>query len=322
MTLSRLEYYLFCENQSDSGLNLLGVGSDSLVVKVDRLSNNYEHLKKINSDNNQFLQGCYSNDHFLKIYCDPVSNILNKFDINKTVRVAIGDNRLSFDTPTLVKSRVRGASNCILFKLNAWRHWTPCSFVKENDIRFRDKLPAVCWRGATTGLWRDDIDDEMNSSRFNLMRLWSKYSEPILNIGLSKFAPSTNHKLGASTRGMIQSFIRNELTLSEQLKYRYILSLEGNDVATNLKWIMCSNSIPVMPAPSVESWAMELTLEPWINYVPIKHDTSDLLDSIAIAEKDIRLTRRIRKHNKLMMKKYFKESSEDALMADILLRMN
>ena len=317
---SRLEYYLSSLVKSVGSGNQYFPGN--AVVKVDCLSKDIDHLRMINSDNQLFLGSCFNHGHFLSAYCNPIIDIMNKFGINKTVSVAVGDNRSSFDTPTLVKSRARDSKNCVLFKLNPSRHWAPCSIAKENDIRFRDKLPAVCWRGVTTGLWSDDADVEINSSRFHLMKQWSESSDSILNIGLTQFAPSVTHKLGNKTREMINNFLREKLTIGEQLRYRYILSLEGNDVATNLKWIMCSNSIPVMPMPSVECWAMEFTLEPWINFIPIKHDTSDLLEAVSFAEENIKLTRKIRKNNKLMMKKYFKQSSEDILMAEILSRID
>lgn len=318
MIESRLRYYLNGSSRYHNA-GRLSYSSQSIVVNVDSLSANYKHFEDINAENNNFLESCFNHQHFIKIYCDPVSKILSKFGINKTVKVAIGDNRSSFDCPTIVKSRARDASNCILFKLNSQRHWDPCSQIRLVDIRFKEKIPAVCWRGVTTGVWRDDVDSQVNSPRFHLMKHWLNIDASILNLGLTKFTPSTEHKLGPKTRDMIQNFIREHLTLSQQLKYRYILSLEGNDVATNLKWIMCSNSIPVMPTPTAETWAMELTLEPWINYVPIKHDTSDLLDVINTAENNKPLMKQIRANNKKFMKKFFKDSSEEKLMAKILM---
>ena len=64
--------------------------------------------------------------------------------------------------------------------------------------------------------------------------------------------------------------------LEEHLDYKFILSLQGNDVATNLKWIMSSNSIAVMPRPTVETWFMEGSLQGGIHYIEIKDDYSDL----------------------------------------------
>ena len=39
-------------------------------------------------------------------------------------------------------------------------------------------------------------------------------------------------------------------TIREHLDYKFIMALEGNDVASNLKWVMSSNSIAVMTRPT------------------------------------------------------------------------
>jgi hypothetical protein len=59
------------------------------------------------------------------------------------------------------------------------------------------------------------------------------------------------------------------------------MSLEGNDVASNLKWVMSSNSIAVMPRPTCESWFMEGKLIPNYHYIEIKSDYSDLKERLA-----------------------------------------
>jgi hypothetical protein len=58
------------------------------------------------------------------------------------------------------------------------------------------------------------------------------------------------------------------------------MCLEGNDVATNLKWVMSSNSIAVMPRPTCETWFMEGRLVPNYHYIEIKDDLSDLEDRL------------------------------------------
>ena len=54
------------------------------------------------------------------------------------------------------------------------------------------------------------------------------------------------------------------------------MALEGNDVASNLKWIMSSNSIAVMPQPTYETWFMEGKLIPDYHYIEVKPDFSNL----------------------------------------------
>ena len=58
------------------------------------------------------------------------------------------------------------------------------------------------------------------------------------------------------------------------------MSLEGNDVASNLKWIMSSNSIAVTPRHTVETWFMEGTLKPDYHYIEVKPDFSDLVEKM------------------------------------------
>jgi hypothetical protein len=53
------------------------------------------------------------------------------------------------------------------------------------------------------------------------------------------------------------------------MRAKYALSIEGNDVATNLKWLMAQNSVVLMPTPLKESWLMEGLLRPWVHYVPL-----------------------------------------------------
>jgi hypothetical protein len=70
------------------------------------------------------------------------------------------------------------------------------------------------------------------------------------------------------------------MTIDEQLQYKFILSIEGADVATNTKWIMSSNSLCFMTKPKFETWFMEGELIPNYHYVLIKEDYSDLEEKI------------------------------------------
>ena len=70
------------------------------------------------------------------------------------------------------------------------------------------------------------------------------------------------------------------MTLFEHLDYKFVICLEGNDVASNLKWVMSSNSLAVMPRPTCETWFMEGRLIPNVHYVEIKPDYSDLRERL------------------------------------------
>lgn len=46
-----------------------------------------------------------------------------------------------------------------------------------------------------------------------------------------------------------ERFLKPSLSIRQQLGYRYLVSVEGNDVASGLKWMLASNSTVLMPPP-------------------------------------------------------------------------
>ena len=66
------------------------------------------------------------------------------------------------------------------------------------------------------------------------------------------------------------------MPMTEQLKYKIIFSVEGAEVATNLKWIMGSQSLCFMQRPKYETWFREGQLIPGFHYVEIAKDLSDI----------------------------------------------
>jgi hypothetical protein len=64
--------------------------------------------------------------------------------------------------------------------------------------------------------------------------------------------------------------------IDHQMQYKGIIMLEGNDVASGLKWALLSQSVVLMPPPKHTSWAMEELLEPWVHYVPLNDEATDV----------------------------------------------
>ncbi len=165
-----------------------------------------------------------------------------------------GDNRKIFETPTIVKSRMIPEGACsydVLLKLNKVRH-----FLFVNDtLAFNEKKDELVFRGLSSQKNRQDF-------------LRKYFGHPRCNVGSA-------HRSGKKKAKMFP-FLVPTLSIEEQLKYKFILCLEGNDVATNLKWVMSSNSLVVMPKPTCETWFMEGRLLAGVHYAEIKSDYSDL----------------------------------------------
>ncbi len=155
--------------------------------------------------------------------------------------------------PSFVKSRPISEENqsSVLLKLNAIRHY---NFV--DDIRkFEEKKNQAVWRGMIYQEHRKILSDKFSN-------------HPLCDIG------HCDEKL------IDDAGYKGYLTIEDQLSYKYIVSVEGKDVATNLKWIMSSNSLCFMRRPRFETWYMEGLLVPGIHYVLLKDDFSDLEEKI------------------------------------------
>lgn len=155
------------------------------------------------------------------------------------------------EIPSIVKSRpISGDnSNSVLLKLDEVRHFI---FIRDR-LKFNEKLDRIIFRGK--------VDNKPHRIAF----MEKYFHHPMCDLG-----NITNNK------EMPSEWTVEKSTLYDHLKYKFILSLEGNDVASNLKWIMSSNSIALMPKPKFETWFMEGKLIANHHYIEIKDDYSDL----------------------------------------------
>lgn len=158
------------------------------------------------------------------------------------------------DCPAVVKSRplTENNQNSIILNMDKVRH-----FVFLNDKKpFREKQNKVIFRGTV----------ECKKQRIDFMERYADH--PLFDAGDVSNPPRK------------ESWKKKKITLWEHLDYKFIMSLEGNDVASNLKWVMSSNSLAVMPKPTCETWFMEGRLKPNYHYVEVASDFSDLEDKI------------------------------------------
>ncbi len=169
-------------------------------------------------------------------------------------RIQGGDTTNLFSSPTLTKSRPIGENNAcsVLLKLNRIRHY----LYIDDPHSFADKECRIAFAGVATN----------NPKRLALFEKF--FGHPLFDL------------YDISPRVTNPAWQRGKISIADQLRYRYIMAVEGNDVATSLKWIMSSNSVAVMPRPVYETWFMEGCLVPGYHYVEVRDDYSDLLEKI------------------------------------------
>ena len=186
-----------------------------------------------------------------KVYYYDAMRYARWFDPTLRWILVTGDNSDSMDVPAILKSRLAGGDNAcsVVMKLNAVRH-----YIFVNDKKdWRDKKDMAIFRGGIVGRRR-------LAMRYAFIEKY--FGRPMFDIGvLDREFPD---------------WYTERMTIKEHLDYKFLMTLEGNDVASNLNRVMSSNSIAVMPRPVCETWFMEGRLIPDYHYIEIKPDFSDI----------------------------------------------
>ena len=179
-----------------------------------------------------------------------------------------GDDTQTYnDIPTLSKIRIlREPQNRILTKFNYKRHWGKVDAVKNlrNLDNFSKKKALINWRGATTGNGQRNI-------------AVSKYFDnPVCDVAFYYVCP--NFKPDKPEH------LKRPQSIPKMLEYKYLFSINGNDKASDLNWKLASDSLVFMSSPKYESWLMESKLKPWVHYIPLEYNFSDLIEKYKWAE--------------------------------------
>lgn len=214
------------------------------------------------------------------------------FDENLKIDFLFGDVVHVPETPSLVKSRpINGNNeNSVLLKLNFARHFRWII----NDKNFNEKQDVLIGRG--------------NIYQQNRIIFFEKYFDhPWCDLGQV-------NKGG----GKPELWYKPKISIKKQLENKFILSLEGNDVATNLKWIMSSNSIAVMPKPKYETWFMEGKLIGNKHYIELQDDFSDLEEQLNFYIKNPQKAEEVIQNAHQHCQQFFNKDLEDYINLKVL----
>lgn len=229
------------------------------------------------------------------VYFRDSYEIVQYFDRTLKLATAFGDNTLIPQVPAICKSRpINGdVANAVLLNMDKVRHFT---FLNDTS-RFEDKLDKAIFRGAV-----------YQPQRIQFMERF--FGNPLVDCGDTGHSP------------LKKEWICDPISLYDHLAYKFIVALEGNDVASNLKWVMSTNSVALMPKPKYETWFMEGRLIPNYHYIEIQSDYSDLEEKVQYYSQHVDEAKAISQHahewcaqffnpkrekiiSLLVMKKYF-----------------
>ncbi len=191
----------------------------------------------------------------LKTYYFDLLKSSRYFPKDLQLRVHFGDNTERFEQPTLVKTRPISEPNQgnILLRFNAIRHF---HFV-EDRIPYEKKKNILFGRG------------HLSRQKPDRLAFYEKhFDHPLCDLG--QINKGTTH----------DQWYKPKVSIGYHLEHKFVLCLEGVDVASNLKWVMSSNSIALMPVPKRESWFMEGELVAGKHFIAVADDFSDVEQQI------------------------------------------
>ncbi|WP_170148004.1 glycosyl transferase family 90 [Marinoscillum furvescens] len=196
--------------------------------------------------------------------------------------------------PIIRKTRTPEDKSSVLYNLRSFRFNLPCKTVQNTDIEWEHKNNNVIWRGATTGA--------------ALREAFVKKYFQHYNIGFSS----------VKQKPELARFKKPPITIADQLKSKFIVSLEGNDIASNLRWVLSSNSVPIMTKPRWRSWIMEEHLVANIHYLELNDDLSNLEDLLTWASNNDQECKQIALNGRHFVHQFLDDSLDVRIRRNVL----
>jgi hypothetical protein len=168
------------------------------------------------------------------------------------------------------RDEYHGRFSPIIWRLNSRRHWGSLEDAARQDTPWEHKKGLAMWRGVLTGRIKGDTDIEVCQGNTRCRFVLDHADSKFIDCGLTNRGEKLSDDVVNGTK-----VVKKWVDMTTIQKHKVIISLEGNDVSTGLKWNLLSESVVLMPPPTRTSWAMEELLQPWVHYVPMLPDGSN-----------------------------------------------
>lgn len=160
----------------------------------------------------------------------------------------------------------------------------PKSQIYDNNIpntSWRDKIPTAVFRGASTGSgYTIDTNKRLYLAYLASFKKLDDDNIPFLDAGITCWN-ARPRKYGKYVDTIEKENLQlvSFKTFEEQCKYKYIINVEGHVCAYRLSRELCSGSVLLIVDCKYKLWYFD-KLKPFVHYIPIKADLSDIYDKI------------------------------------------
>lgn len=260
----RLEHYagIWHDFEYDTTRLTAAVGELCNVYRRTKPKSSHTTFDEVQILSRKDLEDCRAQSP----YCE---DALSFFDTGEKVEhmlVLFGDrpDNISY-LPYVSKARAIDDRKSILWPLNVERHYGLMSTVNLRDTPWERKHNKLIWRGVDTGYV---------NNREQIVKDFFDIGDPRVDIAFGTLLLNANNK----------KYSRPLVSQEEIMQKKYLLSLDGNDVSSGLKWMLYSSSLVFMTPSKFETWGLESHLRPFVHYVPLLSNFSDLSQQLTWAE--------------------------------------
>ncbi len=230
---------------------------------------------------------------------------------SKIINVSLRDESVESDENLLIMSKDLSLKNCTTHNILCpiWCIMELKNILKLVSKDFCNKIPKAIWRGSTTG--PDNYYmccAQQKNSRLEVVRLSKEYPN-IINASFTNIVQYVK-----SRPEKFKITCSPQMDITKQIDYKYIIVADGNVATYGLFWALSSGSV-VLKQDSEhiqyiqdESICIHEIIKPWIHYVPIKRDFSDLVEKINYLLQNENKAIEISKNSREYSLKYFNES--------------
>ena len=195
-------------------------------------------------------------------------------DINLDDRAAV---------PGLVGCEVR--RDCFLIPDRAFIHWEGYRDIarqyRQDDVPWDERQPIALWRGSTTGIPEDQTVGWRSLPRIRLCQIArSPSSRAMIDTGITAIAQIADPAAADALREA--GLMAQQLPAAQFNRYKYQIDIDGNTNSWPGLFYKLLTGSPVLKIASpfgFRQWYYD-QLKPWINFLPVASDMSDLVEKV------------------------------------------
>jgi hypothetical protein len=186
-------------------------------------------------------------------------------------------------------------------------------YKKDFDTPWNAKKPIAVFRGGSTGVGTTvETNPRLKVAHMSSLGEVDPFDDlPFLDAGITDWNLRPRKIQGErylqtiDVKSLTFALIP-KLTPEQQSEYKYIVHIQGHVSAFRLSLELSMGSTILLVESDYSLWFMQL-LKPFVHYVPVKRDLSDLIEKIKWCKKNDDKCREIAKNALLFFKKYLQK---------------